>query len=158
MLASKSHRLMHSVWHTLRLYQVWWLVLNDTDKQQISQLGWSLERHPYTEKQVLNLSNGAGEDFLFMHRKMIYMVRNLYESEVVSYIESWKILPSTSTPQFVYSEQEDPKAPTKKIYRYDSSRSGFMVPPAYYISNGTDTQKQDLEDLKALEFLEFKLF
>jgi hypothetical protein len=153
MLASKSHRLIHSVWHTLRLYQVWWLVLNDTDKQQISQLGWNLERHPYTERQVLNLSNGAGEDFLFMHRKMIYMIRAVYESEAVPYIESWKTLPSTNTPQFVYSEQDDPNDPTKKIYRYSPSSSGFMIPPAYFISNGTDSEKQDLEDLKSLEFL-----
>lgn len=153
MLASKSHRLIHAVWHTLRLYQVWWKVLNDTDKQQISQLGWILERHPFTERNMLNLSNGAGEDFLFMHRKMISMIRDVYESVGVPYIEGWKTLPLTNTQQFFYSEQEDPKDPTKKIYLYNPSSSGFMIPPAYLISNGTDAEKQDLEDLKSLEFL-----
>ena len=43
------------------------------------------------------------------------MIRDVYESEAVPYIEGWKILPSTNTQQFVYSEQEDPKDPTKKI-------------------------------------------
>ena len=135
MLASKSHRLKHTVWHTLR--GVWnesWM--DEESKTKIRQLGWGVDRPPFTKAGGLDLSNGAGEDFLFMHRKMIYMVRDEYASKTVPYIESWKILPRPNAPQFSYSEQDDPANPGKKVFRLNISDSGFMVPPAQPGSNG----------------------
>jgi hypothetical protein len=153
MLASKSHRLIHATWHTIRLYDIWWLILNEMDKQKICDLNWGLDRHPFTKQGQLDLTNGSGEDFLFMHRLMITMVKDIYESQGVSYIESWKTIPIPSAQQFSYSEQEDPQNPAKKIYRLNPLESGYMIPPAYFISNGPESEQEDLEDLKSLKFL-----
>jgi hypothetical protein len=153
MLASKSHRLIHAIWHTIRLYDIWWLILNEMDKQQIRDLNWGLDRHPFSKQGGLDLTNGAGEDFLFMHRKMITMVKDIYESQGVSYIESWETLPIPSAQQFSYSEQEDPQNPGKKIYRFNPLESGYMIPPAYFISNSPESEQEDLENLKSLKFL-----
>jgi len=153
MLASKSHRLVHAIWHTIRLYQIWWQILNENDKQNIRDLNWGLDRHPFTAGGALDLSNGAGEDFLFMHRKMIAMLKDKYKSQGVPFIESWKTLPVPSAQQFSYSEQEDPQNPGKKIYRFNPLESGYMIPPAYFISNGPESEREDVEDLKSLKFL-----
>jgi hypothetical protein len=153
MLASKSHRLTHAVWHTLRLYQIWWTILDDPDKSKIRDLGWYIERPPFTNAGRLDLTNGAGEDFLFMHRKMIKMVKDEYKSQGVPYIESWKTLPMPTVQQFVYLEQDDPQNPGKKIYRMNEQESGYMIPPAYFISNGNESEQQDLERLKSLKFI-----
>ena len=109
MLASKSHRLIHAVWHTLcglielpapnsgKLVYVWY-ILDEESKNKIRELGWYLERPPFTkpnrptERGTLNLGNGAGEDFLYMHRKMITMIRLEYESKGIPYIQSGKHL------------------------------------------------------------------
>ena len=135
MLASKSHRLRHGVWHTLRERGLWQNILNDKERKSIADLGWGLDRPPFTKEGILDLTNGAGEDFLFMHRKMIAMVRKVYDSQGDPYIESWKNLPFPSTPQFFYSEQDDPENPGKKIYRFNPKESGYMVPPAYLLSD-----------------------
>ena len=165
MLASISHRLKHTVWHTIRGRGIWY-GLNEESKTKIRNLGWGLDRPPFDQNRELNLSNGAGEDFLFMHRKMITMVRDEYNSQGVPYIESWKLLPPPSTrmsfpqldiivdvdaQQFFYSEQDDPQNPGKKIYRFNILESGNMVPPAYLISSGNEIE--DLEDFKFLIFL-----
>ena len=105
MLASKSHRLIHAVWHTLRglidlpdpnlgKFVYVWYILDEESKNKIRELGWYLERPPFTkpnrptERGSLNLGNGAGEDFLYMHRKMITMIRMEYESNGIPYIQS----------------------------------------------------------------------
>ena len=43
MIASRSHRLKHTVWHTLRLRGMWY-ALDDESKSEIHNLGWGLER------------------------------------------------------------------------------------------------------------------
>lgn len=150
MVASKSHRLIHAVWHTLRgridlpdpnpdnppKFAYVWYILDEQSKSKIRELGWYLERPPFTkpnqptEKGSLNLSNGAGEDFLYMHRKMITMIRMEYESKGKPYIQSWKTssLPLPVTPQFVYTEKDDPTNPGKKIFQFYALESGNMVP------------------------------
>ena len=134
MVATKSHRLKHAVWHTLRGIMngvVIWHNLDEPSKTKIRELGWGLDRPPFTREGALDLSNGAGEDFLFMHRKMIAMVRNEYKSQGIPYIETWKKLrlPQPDAQQFAYSEQDDPLNPGKKIYRFNSLDSGKMVLP-----------------------------
>jgi hypothetical protein len=127
MLASKSHRLKHTVWHTARGQ---WNDLREESKKKIRDLGWGIDRPPFTKDRALDLSNGAGEDFLYMHRKMISMVRHEYDIHKIPYIESWKTLPQPNTQQFAYSEQDDPTNPDKKIYRFNALDSGYMIPPA----------------------------
>jgi hypothetical protein len=126
MLASKSHRLRHMVFHTIRSV---WNSLNEADKTKIRDLGWGLDRSPYTQGGALDLNNGAGEDFLFMHRMMIKMVREMYDSQGVLYIENWKGLPRPEVPQFSYSEEDDPENPGMKQYLFNALDSGFMIPP-----------------------------
>lgn len=146
MISSRSHRLIHALWHTLRgrietfedsrVFVYPWYILNDDSKNKIKELGWYLERPPFdkpptpTERGPLNLTNGAGEDFLYMHRKMIAMIRSEYESKGVSYIQSWKStsLPSSDISQFVYSETDDPENPGKKRFQLNPLQSGNMVP------------------------------
>jgi len=165
MLASKSHRLMHAVWHSIRGRGIWYR-LSEENKTTIRNLGWGLDRPPFDQNGDLNLGNGAGEDFLFMHRKMITMVRDKYNSQGVPYIESWKSLPPPSvlrrfppsekivvvdTQQFFYSDQDDPQNAAKKIYRFNVLESGNMVPPAYLIPSGN--KEQDLRSFRSLKFL-----
>ena len=143
MLASKSHRLKHTVWHTARGE---WNNLDDASKTKIRDLGWGIDRPPFTKDGALDLSNGAGEDFLFMHRKMIAMVRHEYDIQKVPPIESWKTLPRPNAQQFSYSEQDDPANPGKKIYRFNPLDSGYMIPPA---------QPSDSDSLKFLKSPDF---
>ncbi len=139
MLASKSHRLKHAVWHTIRVRGIWY-GLDEKSKTEIRNLGWGLERPPFDENNDLNLSNGAGEDFLFMHRKMIAMLVKEYSSQGIPFIESWKSLPEPNTPQFFFSAQDDPNTTGKKVYRLNLLKSGNMVPPAYLVPSGNEGQ------------------
>jgi hypothetical protein len=150
MLASKSHRLKHAVWHTVRIRGVWF-ALNDNDKTMIRNLGWGLDRPPFNENNELNLSNGAGEDFLFMHRKMITMVNDEYDLQGISRVKGWKALPHPDIQQFFYEGKNDPKDPEKKIYFLNMQESGNMVPAPYLIP--TDNKEEDLENLRFLKFL-----
>jgi hypothetical protein len=143
MLASRSHRLKHTVWHTARGV---WNDLKETSKAKIHDLGWGVDRPPFTREGALDLSNGAGEDFLFMHRKMLAMVRHEYSIHKVPPIESWKILPRPNAQQFSYLDQDDPTNPGKIIYRFDPLSSGNQVPPA---------QPNDTESLKFLKSPDF---
>ena len=169
MVSAKSHRLIHAVWHTLRglidlpdpnsdkLVYVWY-ILDEESKNKIRKLGWYLERPPFTkplhptERGSLNLTNGAGEDFLFMHRKMITMIRMEYESKGLPFIQSWKTasLPLPDIPQFVYSEKDDSSNPGKKIFEFSALESGNMVPlPSF---DPKDENNNSIDFTKSSEF------
>jgi hypothetical protein len=166
MIASKQHRLIHAVWHTLRgrlevppegsrRIVTTWYILDSQSKNRIKELGWFLERPPFTEgeRPSLILENGAGEDFLFMHRKMISMIRDEYIAKGIPYIKSWKAvsLPSNNIPQFVYSEKDDPSNPGNKIYQLDPLETGNMVPLPPYDPKNEDNNSIDFQ--KTAEFL-----
>ena len=162
MVSSKSHRLIHAVWHTLRgrlrvpddsgKIVTTWYILDDQSKNKIRELGWFLERPPFTKDASLILDNGAGEDFLFMHRKMITMIRKEYESKGIPYIQSWKStsLPSPSIPQFAYSEKDDPANPGKKIFQLNPLETGNMVPLPPFDPENEDNNVIDF--MKTSEF------
>jgi|SRR6478609_8744192 len=169
MVSAKSHRLIHAVWHTLRglidlpepnsdkLVYVWY-ILDEESKNKIRELGWYLERPPFTkpphptERGSLNLTNGAGEDFLFMHRKMITMIKKEYESKGLPYIHSWKAtsLPLPNIPQFVYSENDDASNPGKKIFEFNPLESGNMVPLPPF--DPKDENNNVIDFIKSSEF------
>lgn len=127
MLASRVHRLRHAVWHTVR--GEWWDPLNDSDRSEITDRGWGFSRPPFTPAGGLDLTNGAGEDFLFMHRRMIQMVGEIYQQAGLAPIQGWQPIPGPGVPQFVYTEQDDPTTPGMKIFKFAADQSGFMVPP-----------------------------
>jgi hypothetical protein len=127
MLASQDHRLQHAVWHTLRA--VWWLpAITDQDRQDIAAKGWDVKRPPRTRQGALDLSNGAGEDFLYMHREMIGMVRGIYQQAGRPMIAPWEDLPAPATPQVVYQGQPDPDDPAQVVFVRDGAASGAAVP------------------------------
>ncbi len=175
MLSSRSHRLKHAVWHTLRTRGLWYRILSPEDKIRISELGWGLNRPPFNMGGQLDLSNGAGEDFLFMHRKMIAMVKDIYNSQGIAPIEGWKSVPRPyeekrftgdlnefplriDTSQLFYTEMDDASSPGRKTYQLDMSKSGYMVPPPLIVPSNDrdedpDIKEQGLRSLRSLQFI-----
>lgn len=128
MLAERVHRLRHTVWHTLR--GDWYSdKMTDADRARLMKLGWNLADPPSRPDGVLDLTNGAGEDFLYMHRRMIRMVHEEYDKAGTPRPTSWAQLPPPGAPQFAYKEAVDPANPAVKTYVYDPDNSGVMVPP-----------------------------
>jgi hypothetical protein len=94
MLASREHRLHHSVWHSVRNM---WPFLSDAKKDAIRKLNWQPGEHgrerPAAKNRIPFTQNGSGEDFLFMHRKMIGMVRDHLVGMGKEVIKSWEMIP-----------------------------------------------------------------
>jgi hypothetical protein len=125
MLASRHHRLQHAVWHTVRTQ--WHALKGDVNAvAEIEKRGWWPNRPPFLETRALDLENGAGEDFLFMHRKMILMMKEVYADAGKSPPAGWTALPSAAAPQTVYKEAT---VSATKTFIFDPETSGFMVPP-----------------------------
>jgi hypothetical protein len=129
MLASKWHRLWHATWHTVR--SEWPNFHNEKTRIEIKRLGWAVDRPPRFSRAKGNgliLDGGAGEDFLFMHRSMIKMLRDDYLTNNLPPLASWSSIPGPSTPQIVYSPLKNPAGVVE--FKRDIPRSGNMVPPA----------------------------
>jgi hypothetical protein len=125
MLASRRHRLQHAVWHTVRTQ--WHALKGDADAVgEIEKHGWWPKRPPFLETGALDLENGAGEDFVFMHRKMILMMEEVYANADKSPPAGWMALPNADVPQTVYKEAT---VSGTKTFVFDPDASGFMVPP-----------------------------
>jgi hypothetical protein len=124
MLASRRHRLQHAVWHTVRGQ---WHALNAVPDvaQQIDERAWWPSRPPFRPDRTLELENGAGEDFLFMHRAMIAMVGDVYGKAGATPPAGWTAIPTAAVPQTVYV----PGAETGQSFVFAPGVSGFMVPP-----------------------------
>ena len=152
MLASRVHRLHHTVWHTLR--STWWGLLSEEDRAAVTALNWPLARPPFIQQSALDLENGAGEDFLFMHRRMIAMVRGVHEEAGAPAPTGWTTLPPADAPQFAYAEQADPAEPEQLIFTYDPAGSGLAVPPATeeYLSAFPESDRPNLAFLKSPQF------
>lgn len=128
MLAERGHRLRHTVWHTLR--GDWQSPkMTDQDRNRLRSLGWYLVDPPFRPDGVLDLANGAGEDFLYMHRRMIRMVHEVYDVAGKPRPTSWKELPNAGAAQYAYREVPDPTNPALKAFVLDPENSGVMVPP-----------------------------
>jgi hypothetical protein len=124
MLASRRHRLQHAVWHTVRL--LWHPLAGHPDVvREIDRRGWWPARPPFHPDNTLDLEAGAGEDFLFMHRAMIAMFREVYAAAGVAPPSGWTALPPAAVPQTVYVPATDGES----RHVLDPSASGSMVPP-----------------------------
>lgn len=125
MFASRGHRLQHAVWHTVRTQ--WHALKGDTNAvAEITAHGWWPERPPFRETRALDLENGAGEDFLYMHRKMMLMLSDVYAKAGASPPAGWTALPGAAVAQTVYDEAA---ASETKTFLFAPDSSGFMVPP-----------------------------
>jgi hypothetical protein len=155
MLASRHHRLRHTVWHTVRTD--WFRrdgKMTDSDRDYIKSLGWGIDDPPFNPDGTLNLANGAGEDFLFMHRRMILMVRDVYQTAGKEPPKGWATIPGPVSPQYVYKEADDPSNPGQIIYQYDEMQSGFMVPPATddFLAQFDEIQRPSFHFMKSSRF------
>jgi hypothetical protein len=127
MLASKWHRLWHATWHTVR--GEWPNFKDENTRAEIKKLGWGVDRaprKPRAQGSNLVLDNGAGEDFLFMHRWMIQMVRSDYARQNLTPPASWKTVPAARVAQIVYTATADEAGVIK--FKKDLAASGNMVP------------------------------
>lgn len=106
MMASREHRLLHSIWHGTRNL---WLSLEDGQRASITELGWAPPRASAKASGPI-INNGSGEDFLFMHRQMIIMVNETAKAAGAQPIKGWINIPPPS------SETND---------------DGFQIPPVW---------------------------
>jgi hypothetical protein len=92
MMASSEHRHHHALWHASRDE---WSSLSDTKKEALRALGWQpgLKGSERPSLSRDRLTNGSGEDFLYMHRRMVADVRKLDGS-----VQSWRRVPLPSFP------------------------------------------------------------
>ena len=128
MLGERAHRLRHTVWHSLR--GDWRSPkMTDDDRARLKDLGWFLTDPPFNTQGALDLTNGAGEDFLYMHRRMIRMVHEVYAAAGHPPPAPWKELPAANAAQFAYKAAPASDNPALKTFVLDRDSSGFMVPP-----------------------------
>lgn len=138
MLADRRHRLQHMVWHTVRLM---YHSLSGSPEavEKIDKLGWWPQRPPFLLSGALDLGNGAGEDFLFMHRKMILMVRDMYAAAGARPPASWGSLPRHDIPQIVYTRA----TPSALAFTFAAGPSGNMIPPVLEDPEDPDGEASD---------------
>ena len=128
MLASASHRLWHMAWHTVRGS---WSLLRPAQQRDIHREGKAPGGPAKVEdaRRALDrygpvLTNGSGEDFLYMRRRMIAMVR---EMGGPSTPEAWASIPG---PAALLAEP-DPADPAP-VFLPAGNPDGFAVPPAWH--------------------------
>lgn len=128
LFASRRHRLMHAVWHGVR--DSWRAsYLDDTIRTAITALGWAPPRHALDWIQGEPrpaVSNGSGEDFLFMHRQMIAMFDTAVGEAGAEPIAGWINVPQPGVPD----------------------ASGYAIPPAWDIPGVAFLQRR-FESLKS---------
>ncbi len=128
-LGKTAMRLHHTVWHATRNS---WNALNDATQHAIHELGWApprpslefIQSGPRRARKRANTRNGAGEDFLFMHREMIMVFRKAMADAGVADWQPWISIPAPG--------------------------SGPTVPPAW--DNGDETDSRRFAALKTDEF------
>jgi len=78
-----------------------WPALSDKKKEAIRKLNWQPgpsdgeeeDMRPAAVNRVPFVHNGSGEDFLFMHRQMIQIVRDKLKELELPAVEGWKMIP-----------------------------------------------------------------
>lgn len=123
LMGSLEHRLHHQLWHASRDE---WADLSDAKKLLVRTHGWQPgplngERNATGPGRYMN---GAGEDFLFMHRQMVTQVR------AIESIDSWQSVPGTSalanfTPGFEATQV--------------GNVDGYAIPEAWIVPGDPDT-------------------
>ncbi|WP_147444171.1 MULTISPECIES: hypothetical protein [Corallococcus] len=106
-------RLHHTAWHLTRNS---WGRLNVETRDAIAKLGWAVPRPSLEysatgeQRRAINW-NGAGEDFLFMHREMLIAFKQAM-SDAGAQWQSWTTIPSpgrgpTVPPAWDNGDEED---------------------------------------------------
>lgn len=106
-MASRATRLHHYLWHQLR--NTWLLgALDEEQKKEIEKCKWAPPR-PAINSSGWDVRNGAGIDFLFMHRQMINAVQDITESNggdesQVEAVKGWGRVPNPSSQDYPVPE------------------------------------------------------
>jgi hypothetical protein len=92
-MATRAMRMHHALWHTARNG---WAAFSDAARDAFRERGWEPPRPALTADREVEFDNGAGEDFLFMHRQMIAEVNEIL-AEVGDpqhpRVEGWSSIP-----------------------------------------------------------------
>lgn len=137
---SRHHRVHHLLWHFARNE---WGTLSEEKQKQIATLGWQPPRPRQAPVRGTaaerERDNGAGEDFLFMHREMLVQFRKCLADNHLPQIEFWKDIP--------------------KPNRSSDNADGFAVPPMWTRPKETETKalglvKTDEYMISRMAFLE----
>lgn len=109
--------LREQIWNTLRLQ---WNSpqMTQAARSRLRGLGWGLDDPPFHPDGSLDLSNGAGEDFLYRLRQQLRQLE---------FSDGWKELPAPGVAQYVYRQGRDEQG--LKIYTLAPEECGCMVPP-----------------------------
>jgi hypothetical protein len=140
MLASRGHRLHHVVFHGVRNE---WANLSSDKQDKIRTLGMQPGRTPrpsMNKNRDPIIDNGCGEDFLFMHRRMIAMVDGMMKPNGVP---RWKTIPAPS-PIVEPWDDGNNRLPTP------GNADGYAVPPVW--DTGNDVTSRRLASLKSDAF------
>jgi hypothetical protein len=124
MMGSAEHRYHHALWHASRDE---WANLSAAKRDALRSLGWQpgpngKERPSLSPDRV---SNGSGEDFFYMHRRMVAMVRELDPD-----VGTWARVPQ---PQAAATFAAGTKA--TEIGNLD----GYAVPPPWVVPDDPNT-------------------
>lgn len=116
-IAQRRHRFHHYLWHRLRNS---WPLLTESEQQAVRDIdpAWSPARPALDAARRAARDNDSGEDFLFMHRRMIALADDLLaraNDPAYLRVEGWRRIPPPGdadypVPEFPESELEEVKS------------------------------------------------
>ena len=109
---NRAMRIHHYMWHQTRNQ---WNTLTEEQRTELTNRGWGVSRPSQDAQGTFITDNGAGEDFLYMHRQMIIDLNRIlaagnytYGKQIVGWTEipsqndlNWPVPPVYGTDQFV---------------------------------------------------------
>ena len=131
MWAERRRRMHHYLWHTVRNGWEWF---DQDERDSIAELRWApprpaLIRLPNEQAQI-NTANNSGEDFLYMHRQMIFAT-NLKLSQIADpsypHVEPWSMLPSIGDLEYPVPQPWDTDDPGLNAYLTESKSDAFFT-------------------------------
>ena len=100
LMASRQMRKHHFMWHATRNN---WNQIDDATKQTLTDMGWLVARPATYENGTNILDNFSGEDFLYMHHRMILTVNDILSKGNYAYgkkVKGWIDIPGPNDPDF----------------------------------------------------------
>jgi len=132
-MASRGHRLHHWLWHEVRNS---WLSYPEDVRKQIRDLGWEPPRPALDERRRPILDNNAGEDFLYMHRRMLVDV------------------------SAILNRVKDPGYPRVRVWSVPPppGDADFPVPPAWFDPTAGSDEKDRRSGFETLQRIKSAIF
>lgn len=99
-LASRAFRMHHYLWHQIRNS---WARYPGCTRERLKELGWEPPRVHQDWDTNIVLNNHAGEDFLYMHRRMVLYVNQRLKDltgDRAARVVGWSRLPEPGDPEY----------------------------------------------------------